>query len=111
MRALLLAFLIGLAAPAFAQDALRLALQSVPGASALAGSPQNLASLMTGLTTGAPVRLVAPGPAGFNRVIAFTPRAVTPAQAVALLAQMARDFDLAGVARPSPEQLAAALVG
>ena len=111
MRALLLAFLIGLAAPAFSQDALQLALQSVPGATTLAGSPENLASLVAGLTTGTPVRLLAPGPAGFNRVIAFTPRPIAPAQAVSLLEQVARDFDLAGIGRPSVEQLAAALVG
>lgn len=112
MRALLFSLFIGIAAPAAAQDALQLALQSAPRALAAAGSPENLASLVGGLTSGAPVRLVAAGPAGFNRVIAFMPRArYTPAQAAALLEQMVRDFDLFGVARPTPEQVAIAIGG
>lgn len=112
MRALLFAFLIGLAGPTLAQDALQLALQAAPRALGIAGSPENFSSLIAGLTTGAPVRLVAAGPAGFNRVLTFTPRArYSPGQAVAVLEQLVRDFDLAGVARPAPEQLAAALAG
>ncbi len=112
MRTLILASLVAFAAPAVAQDALQLVLQSEPRALAVAGSPQNLATLVAGLTAGAPVRLAAPGPAGFNRVITFVPRGrYTPAQAAALLEQMVRDFDLFGVARPAPEQVAAALGG
>lgn len=110
MRALLVALSIGFAVPASAQDALQLVLQSAPGIQALAGSPQNLASLVSGLTSGAPVRLVTAGPEGFNRVLTFTPPArFTPAQTVTLLAQVVRDYDLAGIAHPSPEQLAASL--
>jgi hypothetical protein len=109
MRTLLLSFLIGFAVPAAAQDALQLVLQAAPRALAVAGSPENFSSLVAGLTTGAPVRLVAAGPAGFNRVITFMPRVrYSPAQAVQALEQLVRDFDLAGVARPTPEQVAAA---
>ena len=110
MRRLLFVLLLALAAPAFAQEAVQLVLQSEPRALALAGSPENLSSLVSGLTTGAPVRLVSPGPAGFRRVVGFAPPArLSPAQTVALLAQVARDYDLAGIARPSAEQLAASL--
>ena len=112
MRALLFSFLIGFALPAASQDALQLALQAAPRSLGLAGSPENFSSLVAALTTGAPVRLVAAGPAGFNRVITFMPRVrYSPAQAVEVLEQLVRDFDLAGVARPTPEQLAAALAG
>jgi hypothetical protein len=117
MRTVLVALLIGFAVPgcftpARAQDALQVILQNAPGSLALAGSPENLASLVAGLTNGAAVRFVGPGPAGFHRVVTFMPRArLTTAQAVALLDRVARDFDLAGVARPAPEQLAASLGG
>ena len=110
MRALTLAALIVFATPALAQDALQLVLQSVPRSLALAGSPQNLASLVSGLTSGAPVRLVTGGPPGFNRVVSFTPPVrLSPGQAVTVLEQLARDLDLAGIALPTPEQLAASL--
>lgn len=110
MRALIFATFIAFAMPAAAQDALRLVLQAAPRSLGLAGSPENLSSLVSGLTRGTPVRLATAGPAGFERVVRFTPRAVlSPAQTVALLEQMARDFDLAGIARPAPEQLATAL--
>ena len=112
MRALIFAGLVAFAAPALSQDALQLVLQGAPRALAVAGSPHNLASLVAGLTSGAPVRLAAPGPAGFERVITFVPRArYSPAQAAAVLEQVVRDFDLFGVARPTPEQVAAALGG
>ncbi|HEX7055541.1 MAG TPA: hypothetical protein VF211_16575 [Burkholderiales bacterium] len=110
MRALLFAACLALAAPAPAQDALSLVLESAPRALGLAGSAENLASLLAGLTRGAPVRLVAAGPAGFRRVVAFAPPGrLTAEQTVALLQQVARDFDLAGISRATPEQLAAAL--
>jgi hypothetical protein len=112
MRALLFFLLVGAASASFAQDAVQLVLQSVPRAVDMAGSPQNLYSLVTGLTTGAPVRLAAAGPAGFNRIVAFTPPArLSPEQAAALVAQAARDLDLAGIGRPTAEQLGAALGG
>ena len=112
MRGLIFVSLILFAVPAPAQDALQLVLQSAPRALATAGSPENFSSLVAGLTSGGPVRLVAAGPAGCNRVIAFMPRArYSPAQATMLLEQLVRDFDLAGVARPTPEQLAIALAG
>jgi hypothetical protein len=112
MRAFLVALSIGFAIPAAAQDALQVVLQSAPRSLALAGSSQNLASLVSGLTSGAAVRLVSAGPAGFNRVLSFTPPArLSPAQAVALLDQVVRDYDLAGIARATPEQLAASLGG
>ena len=112
MRAFLVALLIGFALPASAQDALQLVLQSAPRMQTLAGSAQNLASLVSGLTGGTPVRLVSAGPAGFNRVLSFTPPArLSPGQTVALLEQVVRDYDLAGIARPAPEQLAASLGG
>ena len=112
MRAFVVALFIGFALPASAQDALQLVLESAPRMQALAGSSQNLASLVDGLTKGATVRLVSAGPEGFNRVVSFTPPArFSPAQAAALLEQVVRDYDLAGVARPAPEQLAASLGG
>ena len=110
MRTFLLPVLLSLALPAFAQDALQLTLQSAPRALSLAGSPQNLASLLGGLTGGTPVQLVSAGPAGFNRVVTFTPRErLSPAQAAARLELLRRDFDLLGVAQPAPEQVAATL--
>ena len=110
MRALLFVLLAASASVSSAQDALQTVVQTVPRALAIAGSPENLASLVDGLTRGAPVRLVAAGPAGFHRVVGFTPSArLAPAQAAALLEQMVRDFDLVEVARPTPEQVAAAL--
>lgn len=110
MHTFLLSLLLALALPAFAQDALQLTLQSAPRALSLAGSPQNLASLVEGLTRGTPVQLVSAGPAGFNRVVAFTPRErLSPAQAAARLESVRRDLDLLGIAQPAPEQLAGAL--
>lgn len=110
MRALLVALSIGFAVPASAQDALQLVLQSAPRSLALAGSSQNLASLVSGLTSGAAVRFVSAGPEGFNRVVSFAPPArLSPAQTAAMLEQLVRDYDLAGIARPAPEQLAASL--
>jgi hypothetical protein len=110
MRTFMLPLVLSLALPAFAQDALQLTLQSAPRALTLAGSPQNLVSLVDGLTRGTPVQLVAAGPAGFNRVVAFTPRErLSPAQAAARLELLRRDFDLLGVAQPAPEQVAATL--
>jgi hypothetical protein len=110
VRAFILASLIVAATQAAAQDALQYVLQSAPRSLALAGSPQNLASLVSGLTSGAAVRLVAAGPSGFNRVVSFTPPArLSPAQAVSVLEQLDRDFYLAGIALPTPEQLAASL--
>ena len=110
--AFLTAMMVAPAAPAAAQDPLAFVLQADPGAVGLAGSPRNLASLVAGLTAGTPVRLLAPGPAGFNRVVSFVPRErLSAAQAAARLEQLGRDFDLLGVARPSPEQLSAALAG
>lgn len=108
-----LGFLLLLAAvPAAAQDALAFVLQKDPGAVAVAGSPQNLASLVEGLTAGKPVRLVAPGPEGFNRVVSFVLRErFSAAQVVARLDRLQRDFDLLGIAHPSAEQLGAALAG
>lgn len=108
-----LGFLLLLAAlPAAAQDALAFVLQSDPGALTLTASAQNLASLVDGLTAGKPVRLVAAGPQGFNRVVSFVPRErLSAAQVVARLDRLQRDFDLLGIARPSAEQLGAALAG
>lgn len=112
MRALLFSLFSAFAAAAFAQDAVQLTLRAAPQALSLAGSPENLSSLVEGLTQGTPVRLVAPGPAGFNRVISFMPPArLSPAQAAAMLDAIRRDFDLLGIAQPTPEQLSAALVG
>jgi hypothetical protein len=111
MRAFLLAVLFAVATPVPAQDALQLVLQATPGAVALAGSPENLSSLVAGFTSGAPVRLAtAGGPPGFRRVVTFAPPVrLTPAQAVAFFEQVVRDYELAGIARPSAEQLAASL--
>ena len=110
--AVVLPVLLAFATPSGAQDATELVLQSAPRALSLAGSAENFSSLVEGLTEGAPVRLIAPGPSGFNRVLSFTPPArLSPAQAAALLERVARDFELLGIARPAPEQLAAALVG
>jgi hypothetical protein len=111
MRALLLSMLLSVAGAAYSQDALQVVLETVPGAVGLAGSPENLASLVQGLTSGKPVRLVgAAVPGGFDRVVTFTaPARLTSAQAAELLQGVHRDFDLLGIARPTPEQLAGAL--
>jgi hypothetical protein len=113
MRAFLLSLLVAASAPAFSQDALSSVLRSSPGAAALAGSPENLKSLVDGYTTGAPVRLAGPpGPSGSPRVVAFVPRErLAPAQIAARLEKARGDFQVLGIAQPSVNQLAAALAG
>src|SRR5690349_2912130 len=112
MRALVFSLIIAASTPVLAQDALQLVLQAAPHSLVLAGSPENLSSLVDGLTQGKSVRLAGAGPAGFNRVLVFTPPArLSPPQAAALLERIAQDFNVLGIARPTPEQLAAALVG
>ena len=82
MRPLVFCLISAGSAPALAQDALQLVLQAAPHALVLAGSPENLANLVDGLTRGKPVRLVSTGPTGFNRVLTFTPPArLSPEQA------------------------------
>ena len=109
---LLLPLFLAFGTPSHAQDPVELVLQSAPATLGLAGSPENFSSLVEGLTAGTPVRLAAAGPAGFERVITFTPRGrLSAEQAAARLEQVRRDFDLLGIARPTPEQLATALVG
>lgn len=110
--AVLLSLLIVFTTPSAAQDSVGIVLQNAPSGLGLAGSTENFVSLVEGLTGGTPVRLAAAGPAGFDRVITFTPRGrLSPEQAAARLEQARRDFDLLGIARPTPEQLAAAFVG
>jgi hypothetical protein len=112
MRMLVLALSFAFAGPALAQDAVAVVLQAAPQLVSLAGSPENFASLVLGLSEGTPIRLAGPGRAGFRSVTTVAlPAALAPAQVVDLLSRIQNDFRILGISEPTPEQLATALGG
>jgi hypothetical protein len=104
---------VALSAAAFAQtnssqQVQLLAPQLVP----FSGSSGNFDSLVTGLTTGVPVTLATVGTDGSLQIVTFIPGTTLSAPDAARLLESARQSLIArGIATPSGQQLAAALMG
>ncbi len=76
------------------------------------GSSTNFESLVNGLTTGAPVTLTTIGPDGTMQIVTFLPSQTMSALEAARLLETARQSLIArGIASPTAQQVAAALVG
>jgi len=79
---------------------------------AFAGSTGNFESLVSGLTTGAPVTLATVGADGSLQIVTFTPAsAVPPGDAARLLETARQNLISRGVAAPTGAQIAASLMG
>lgn len=77
-----------------------------------AGSTGNFESLVSGLTTGAPVTLATVAADGSVQIVTFTPAsAVSPADAARLLETARQNLISRGVAAPTGAQIAASLMG
>jgi hypothetical protein len=77
-----------------------------------AGSTGNFESLVSGLTTGAPVTLATVGADGSVQIVTFTPASAVPAGDAARLLETARQNLISrGVAAPTGAQIAASLMG
>ena len=77
-----------------------------------AGSTGNFESLVSGLTTGAPVTLATVGADGSLQIVTFTPAsAVPPGDAARLLETARQNLISRGVAAPTGAQIAASLMG
>jgi hypothetical protein len=106
---------LALSAAAFAQT-LSPATQQVqllaPQLIAFSGSSGNLDSLVTGLTTGAPVTLATVGLDGSLQIVTFAPGTTLSAVDAARVLESARQSLISrGIATPTGQQLAASLVG
>jgi hypothetical protein len=113
-----IALLAGLAlsATAAAQTTITPAAQQVqllaPQLVAFSGSTGNFDSLVNGLTSGAPVTLTTLSPDGFIQIVTFLPSTtLSPLDAARQLEAARQNLIVRGVATPSAQQLAAALVG
>jgi hypothetical protein len=114
-------FIIALAilafgAPAYAQSNPSLATQQVqllgPQLVVFAGSSTNFDSLVTGLTTGAPVTLTTTAPDGTLQIVTFVPGTkLSPVDAARILETVRQNLIVRGIATPSGDQIAAALLG
>ena len=79
---------------------------------AFAGGEVNFANLVNGLALGLPVTLTTPVGAGVTQVVNFTPVGTMSAVQIAQVLESARQSLIArGIATPSAQQLATALVG
>jgi len=79
---------------------------------AFSGSTGNFDSLVNGLTSGAPVTLTTLSPDGFMQIVTFLPNAtLSPLDAARQLEAARQNLIVRGIATPSAQQLAAALVG
>jgi len=79
---------------------------------AFAGSQANFQNLVTGLAQGTPVQLVSVLPDGSAQVVSFTPTGALTAEQIAQTLEAARQRLIGlGIATPTAEQLATALVG
>lgn len=111
LSAAVAAFLIsttGLAQTTPTQQVELLAPQLLP----FAGSVGNFESLVTGLTTGAPVTLVTTAADGSVQIVTFVPtRTLSPVEAARLLEAARQNLIQRGVATPNAQQLATSLVG
>jgi hypothetical protein len=77
-----------------------------------AGSTGNFESLVTGLTTGAPLTLATVAADGSLQIVTFTPAsAVSPADAARTLEAARQNLISRGVAAPTGAQIAASLMG
>ena len=79
---------------------------------AFAGSQANFQNLVTGLAQGTPVQLVTVLPDGSAQVVSFTPSGTLTTEQIAQTLEAARQRLIGlGIATPTAEQLATALVG
>ena len=79
---------------------------------AFAGSQANFQNLVTGLAQGTPVQLVTVLPDGSAQVVNFTPTGTLSTEQIAQTLEAARQRLIGlGIATPTAEQLATALVG
>jgi hypothetical protein len=104
------------ASPGFAQTTISPATQQVellaPQLVPFCGSSGNFDSLVTGLTSGAPVTLVTVGADGSLQIVTFTPGTTLSTLDAARLLEAARQsLIVRGVVTPSGQQLAASLMG
>jgi hypothetical protein len=105
-----------LSAAAFAQTTVSPATQQVqllaPQLVPFSGSAGNFDSLVTGLTSGAPVTLATVGLDGSLQIVTFVPGTTLSALDAARLLESARQSLIArGIASPDGQQLAASLMG
>ena len=86
--------------------------RTAPQLVAFAGSLANFQNLVTGLAQGTQVQLVTLLPDGFSQVVTFTPTAaMSPAQIAQTLETARQQLIALGVANPTAEQIAVALMG
>ena len=91
-----------------ALDVQRLAPQLVP----FAGGDVNFTNLVNGLALGVPVTLTTTVAPGVTQVVSFTPTGtMTPVQIAQVLESARQSLIARGIATPSAQQLATALVG
>src|SRR5262245_25454745 len=76
-----------------------------------AGSDANLQALSNGLTSGQTVTLVTPGPDGILQIVTFTPPAALGSDTARALEQARTLLISRGIAQPSAQQVAVALMG
>lgn len=115
-RSIAAAAALALSAAAFAQTTLSPATQQVqllaPQLIPFSGSSGNFDSLVTGLTTGAPVTLATVGLDGSLQIVTFVPGTTLSALDAARLLESARQSLISrGIATPTGQQLAASLMG
>ncbi len=79
---------------------------------AFAGSSANFDSLVTGLTTGAPVTLTTAAADGTLQIVTFVPGTkLSPLDAARVLESVRQNLISRGIATPTGDQIAAALLG
>jgi hypothetical protein len=115
IRSITAAAMLLLSASAYAQTQ-TLSTQQVqllgPQLVLFAGSPANFDSLVTGLTTGAPVTLNTVTADGSLQVVTFVPGTrLTPTDAARILETVRQNLIARGIATPTGDQIAAALLG
>jgi hypothetical protein len=116
LRFLIAAAALALGVPALAQTTFSPTTQQVqllaPQLIPFSGSTGNFESLVVGLTTAAPVTLATVGTDGALQIVTFTPGTVVSATDAARLLEAARQNLIArGIAAPTGQQIAAALMG
>src|SRR5512134_3378736 len=79
---------------------------------AFAGSQANFQNLVTGLAQGTQIQLLTVLPDGFTQLVTFTPAAPLSAEQIAQVLERTRQQLIGlGIATPTAEQLAVALMG
>ena len=115
MRRALAAFILSAATAAVAQTSVSPSQQVqllAPQLVSFAGSAGNFDSLVNGLATGVPVTLVTVGTDGTLSIVTFTPgTALSPGDTARLLESARQNLIVRGIAAPTGQQLAAALLG